>query len=1497
MRPIIFISMIAVVFSALVYKTAIAQSQMLYDPGKNGTWQYYFNPGTMYDLAVTGDTVWLGTERALFQINRRAMQTTKVIQYPSPGGFPARINGEALIVDTNGVVWIAADNLGVLRFNGTWALFTTDHGLGTLRITDIIVGADGSIWCSWNTNSTLQPPGVSRFNGSSWETVVSSQFTSTTIKQIAAIDFSAEGDLWIASHQGVAKYSGGSLTVHNTSPVGEVKNIDAVTSNNVWAARSNGLIHFNGTEWSFHQYNSERLNYRSVHVTPDGKVWALRRGIVVFDGTQWIEYGTQQGLSSWNPTRLRFAPDESPWAIAGISGGSQGYPTMRGGLHSFDGQLWQRHHIGSFFPGTINDLHADDNERMWAITHDGNLHAVELSGNSWQDHPFTIEPVGRFHQLSAVEPTGKVWLSTQHTTHCSLLYCASDYSTFSFNGSQWTDEVLLPGYPYLIYPDKQDNVWFGGNGLVRLNAGTVYTYTKENGGLPGNTIGRLAQMRSEVWAYVQDGTGNNAIPYLRRFDGTTWVEVPDFTTEWPIIVDKQDHLWLAKSSWLIESANGVITEHRVSTEPGGYTRLTYDYDSVFVDQYNRLVATYGKRVSVYDGVNWFYKEFNYADLPLDAPNGSIRNFILGSDSSYWFGTDDGIAVFTPNNLGVTYSVSGKVKSPNGGNLIGATVLVDGQPFIKTDENGNFVVYDLTAGQHTISVQKENLYFSEQTLNIAQSVKNLEFKGQTETKFKVSGFLLNPENLAKPIGAKVIAVNANTGARYEVNASSQLGAYAIELPSGPYTLTAQLDGHVFNQLRIDVNAVLSGVDIHWGLPHDPVIFIPGISGSQLRLAADVPGTTWGKKDLEVWPAELRWINAGSHEYLTLKPGDENNRTLYTDHALRRFLKLNQGYGSIISKFKQAGYLEYETGGNPVFRTSNGCIKEQKGANFFVFPWDWRYGIADVDTKELNLPEDQRHSQLLYEYIKCVGKIHPGKKVIIVAHSMGGLVARKYILEYSASNEHNVSKLITIGTPWLGAPKAVNVILTGDFDWWLINPTLLRKLVEYFPGGHQLLPSRQYFEESNASPLVLLEPSDPYARNHTRIPVGYDDPTYGFAKMLADRYKPTADTPDDYLTEQTFVGNNEELFGEGSFSDWRSDATGIEYHVLYGEGVTADTIGWIEETIKTTRVGRFATQVKWIVPEPQYVMGDSTVPVVSSSRLGDNNLNGSATLYRFKAADWSSLPFGWGDEDTTHLGLTSNERVFSCVIMIINSSQNCLPDASIRHSSTQIEAQPATYLRLWGSKEVIVSDGISTTTILSDTYQPLAGMSYSLLGDYGMVLILQPTKKFTVTVKSEEFFDAVVEYGKGSDAIERRIHFTDVPVTENMIVQLETSHATGSTLIIDSDGNQQPETTILPVSDVGIEAMHDETPPTVNIIHDQASKQVTITAEDTSGVSRIFYSTDGSSFVRYSEVFLPNKETQIVYAQAEDGAGNLSPVISKQLVETTSVNSIFLPIVTR
>ena len=106
-------------------------------------------------------------------------------------------------------------------------------------------------------------------------------------------------------------------------------------------------------------------------------------------------------------------------------------------------------------------------------------------------------------------------------------------------------------------------------------------------------------------------------------------------------------------------------------------------------------------------------------------------------------------------------------------------------------------------------------------------------------------------------------------------------------------------------------------------------------------------------------------------------------------------------------------------------ANGYAKDE---NLFTFPYDWHK--SNVDT-----------AILLKQKIDGVKAQCHCDKVDLVAHSMGGLVARQYI--QSNTYDHDVRNMIFIGTPHLGAPE--DYLMWGGGE---IDPLDQRGLEGYF-----------------------------------------------------------------------------------------------------------------------------------------------------------------------------------------------------------------------------------------------------------------------------------------------------------------------------------------------------------------------------------------------------------------------------------------------------------------
>jgi pimeloyl-ACP methyl ester carboxylesterase len=97
---------------------------------------------------------------------------------------------------------------------------------------------------------------------------------------------------------------------------------------------------------------------------------------------------------------------------------------------------------------------------------------------------------------------------------------------------------------------------------------------------------------------------------------------------------------------------------------------------------------------------------------------------------------------------------------------------------------------------------------------------------------------------------------------------------------------------------------------------------------------------------------------------------------------------------------------------------------KDADFFTFWYDWRQEIATVTAPQL--------AQALEGYAKIheekTGIPAPDTKFILVAHSMGGLVARTFLSE-NPQWADRIAGMYLVGTPNLGSVKAIQTLVVG------------------------------------------------------------------------------------------------------------------------------------------------------------------------------------------------------------------------------------------------------------------------------------------------------------------------------------------------------------------------------------------------------------------------------------------------------------------------------------
>lgn len=678
------------------------------------------------------------------------------------------------------------------------------------------------------------------------------------------------------------------------------------------------------------------------------------------------------------------------------------------------------------------------------------------------------------------------------------------------------------------------------------------------------------------------------------------------------------------------------------------------------------------------------------------------------------------------------------------------------------------------------------------------------------------------------------------------------------------------------------------------PTEVVLLIPGIAGSELALNA--PSLPDGVTN--IWPFGL------DKSLLTLR-SDLARSNIYPRDLIRGVgidpLTYPVAYGSIINRFQNEGYTWYNDHYNPGLRTYDGCDKTQTAANFFTFPWDWRHGVVKVHNYQAQgIAEPPKgNAELLGDFIGCIRKIHPDSQINIVAHSMGGLLARKYILDHK--DAHHVKRLITIGTPWLGAPKAIVMMLNGDFmpcmdeKWpekWpdynvaCIRTTTTRSLLEYFPGAHQLLPSWQYFD------LVQYPYRYPYivqSPDNSLHFVPYD----AFNAQLLNAYHSPDSTSYSYQNQShvTFMTNNNSLFGDEKLSNWNEDDTGVQYSVLYGETSVAKTIAQVQEmSIYRLDMGDIITSYV-----PLYALGDDTVPLVSSRRQENGkDLNGKVKPYRFTDKSGQSV---------SHTKLPSNPVVQDCVFKLIEGIDCGATSNQVHSAGVNSEAsEPARYLYLWGINSIQLTDGVSTTSNLITDTRSLTALFPEIQLDHmepdGVVLIIPSSAVYTVSFTTNGYFELDSHYGVG-EASEHTVRYTGIPVVTGTQMALSTDITNVAALEVDTNQDGAVDQLVAPTGDVIGQGANDTTAPTVTVQFIEDSRTVEITPSDeSSGIDRILYSWNGQTYFLYSGAFVvePTREGTL-YAQSQDKVGNWSSVVSLNIHAAPTERKVYLPLVKR
>jgi len=276
--------------------------------------------------------------------------------------------------------------------------------------------------------------------------------------------------------------------------------------------------------------------------------------------------------------------------------------------------------------------------------------------------------------------------------------------------------------------------------------------------------------------------------------------------------------------------------------------------------------------------------------------------------------------------------------------------------------------------------------------------------------------------------------------------------------------------------------------HHGIDRNPIIVIPGLLGSRLRDPAS-GRIVWGAFDGNAadpdTPEGARLVALPFTDMMAT-PGAAVRPDGVLDRVRIRVAGIPialQAYAEILGTLGIGGYRDEALGLGGV---------DYGGDHFtcFQFDYDWRQDNV-ANARRLMAFMREKRTYVQGEYARRFGARNVDVKFDVVAHSMGGLVARYAMLYGDADLPADgslprltfagapfISRLIQIGTPNGGSLDAFRVLVDGRDFGAPIVPRYSPAILGTFPSLYQLLP------RARARPVVLagapatsLDPHDP------------------------------------------------------------------------------------------------------------------------------------------------------------------------------------------------------------------------------------------------------------------------------------------------------------------------------------------------------------------------------------------------------------------------------------
>jgi hypothetical protein len=537
----------------------------------------------------------------------------------------------------------------------------------------------------------------------------------------------------------------------------------------------------------------------------------------------------------------------------------------------------------------------------------------------------------------------------------------------------------------------------------------------------------------------------------------------------------------------------------------------------------------------------------------------------------------------------------------------------------------------------------------------------------------------------------------------------------------------------------------------------VVFLPGLMGTRLL-----------KGDNQLWEPN---VNADVEKLYM--DGDGNS----VDGDIE--------VGEIIDKTNVLGPLFSQRIYQSFIEKMDEMVTNNKIASWQALPYDWR-----LDTNDIVEIGD------FVSKIENVASTSMTGKVTIVAHSNGGLVAKKLVSHLSSMRKAGmIDDVILVASPQIGTPDAVKAVLHGDnfgFPGSVLSRKNARQWGENLPVAYNLLPLDSYLS-TVIEPVVTFDSSLDKInswRSTYGDSISSESEIEDFLLGREGRSKPAAsDTVNPNILNESLLGTAKD--NHSNFDHYTFPSSDVFQIVGWGQG-TPSALRYFA----STHCGLFDN----LCLDHDVALtndGDGTVVTPSASAYQ----NASSTYFVNMKEINENL-----DTNYKHASILETPAVLDLVEELVtnqssgviegvsNEKPESVPFVNLEisvHSPVNIHAYDAK-----GNHTGIVSSQGSDLIFVEEE---IPNSSYAEVGE-GKYINVQDSKPVTLKLEGSAVGSFTLDIERKEDGYSPGvIQFVDIPVTDVTRGKINITSLASTTLSLDTNGDNVIDIRIKPNSE--------------------------------------------------------------------------------------------------